>query len=126
MTSGVADRLAPLMAQLLGTALPYRIRGWDGSEAGPAAAPATVVLRSRRALRTLLWQPDELGLARAYVAGDLDIEGDLYAALGSPELMARAGDQRGGCSLTTGEKLRARGAPLARLGALGPPPAAAA
>ena len=84
MTLGVAGRLAPLMAQLLGTALPYRLRGWDGSEAGPAGAPATVVLRSRRALRTLLWQPDELGLARAFVAGDLDIEGDLYAALGSP------------------------------------------
>ncbi|HEY0402133.1 MAG TPA: SAM-dependent methyltransferase, partial [Blastococcus sp.] len=60
MASGVAGRLAPLMAQLLGTALTYRLRGWDGSEAGPPDASATVVLRSRRALRTLLWQPDEL------------------------------------------------------------------
>ena len=36
-----------------------------------------LVLRSRRALRRLLWAPGELGLARAYVTGDLDVEGDL-------------------------------------------------
>ena len=28
----VADRLAPLMEQLLGVALPFRLRCWDGSE----------------------------------------------------------------------------------------------
>jgi cyclopropane-fatty-acyl-phospholipid synthase len=117
VVNGIAGRLAPLMAQLLGTELPYRLRGWDGSEAGPAHAPATVVLRSRRALRTLLWQPDELGLARAFVAGDLDIEGDLYAALASPELMSKLATNEG-LSLTTGEKVRAVGT-LARLGALG-------
>ncbi|MDQ1660110.1 MAG: cyclopropane-fatty-acyl-phospholipid synthase [Blastococcus sp.] len=105
------------MAQLMGIDLPYRLRGWDGSEAGPTDAPATVVLRSRRALRTLLWQPDELGLARAFVAGDLDIEGDLYAALASPELMTKLATNEG-LSLTTGEKVRAVGT-LARLGALG-------
>ena len=42
----------------------------------PTGAP-TVVVRSRRALRRLLWAPGELGLARAYVAGELDVEGDL-------------------------------------------------
>jgi cyclopropane-fatty-acyl-phospholipid synthase len=56
------------------------VRAWDGSEAGPPGAP-TVVVRHRRALRRLLWKPGELGLARAWVAGELDIEGDLYAAL---------------------------------------------
>ena len=29
-----------------------------------------------------MWKPGELGLARAWVAGDLDVEGDLYEALG--------------------------------------------
>ena len=60
--------------------LPVRIRAWDGSEAGPAGAPV-VVLRSRTALRRLLWDPDELGLARAYVAGELDLDGDLADGL---------------------------------------------
>ena len=75
----VAGRLAGVVTEVLGE-LPLRIRAWDGSEAGPAGAPV-VVLRSRRALRRLLWDPDELGLARAYVAGDLDVDGDLAEGL---------------------------------------------
>jgi cyclopropane-fatty-acyl-phospholipid synthase len=62
-------------------ALPVRIRAWDGSEVGPADAPTTVVLRRRRALRRLLWQPGEMGLAHAYVSGDLDVDGDLGEGL---------------------------------------------
>ncbi|MET7732784.1 class I SAM-dependent methyltransferase [Streptomyces sp. NPDC005402] len=76
-----ALRLRDLFAQLLGVPLPLRIRAWDGSEAGPPDAPALVV-RNRRAVRRLLFKPGELGLARAWVAGDLDIDGDLYTALG--------------------------------------------
>ncbi|MFD5339292.1 SAM-dependent methyltransferase [Streptomyces hawaiiensis] len=75
-----APRLQVLFTQLLGAPLPVRIRAWDGSQAGPPGAP-TLVVRNRRALRRLLWKPGELGLARAWVAGDLDIEGDLYATL---------------------------------------------
>lgn len=76
----VAPRLAALAEKLLGAPLPVRVRAWDGSESGPRQAPALVV-RRRRALRRLLWRPGELGLARAWVAGDLDVEGDLYQAL---------------------------------------------
>ena len=75
-----ALRLTALAEELLGAPLPVRIRAWDGSEAGPPGAPVLVV-RNRRALRRLLWKPGELGLARAWVAGELDVEGDLYAAL---------------------------------------------
>ena len=75
-----ALRLRTLFEQLLGVPLPVRIRAWDGSEAGPPEAPALVV-RNRRALRRLLFKPGELGLARAWVAGDLEIDGDLYTAL---------------------------------------------
>ncbi|MFI1359879.1 class I SAM-dependent methyltransferase [Streptomyces sp. NPDC020898] len=75
-----ASRLQSFAEELLQVPLPVRIRAWDGSEAGPPGAPALVV-RNRRALRRLLWKPGELGLARAWVAGDLDIEGDFYAAL---------------------------------------------
>ncbi|MFC8824709.1 class I SAM-dependent methyltransferase [Streptomyces sp. NPDC057137] len=75
-----ALRLSTLAEELLGAPLPVRIRAWDGSESGPPGAP-TFVLRHRRALRRLLWKPGELGLARAWVAGEIDIDGDLYAAL---------------------------------------------
>ncbi|MER6157175.1 cyclopropane-fatty-acyl-phospholipid synthase family protein [Streptomyces sp. NPDC001868] len=75
-----ASRLKTLFEQLSGAPLPVRLRAWDGSTAGPPEAPALVV-RNRRALRRLLWKPGELGLARAWVAGDLGVDGDLYAVL---------------------------------------------
>ncbi|MEW2620623.1 class I SAM-dependent methyltransferase [Streptomyces sp. NPDC048106] len=78
--SDAASRLSSLAEQLLGAPLPVRLRAWDGSEAGPPGAP-TLVVRNRRALRRILFKPGELGLARAWVSGDLGIEGDLYTAL---------------------------------------------
>ncbi|WP_407565314.1 class I SAM-dependent methyltransferase [Streptomyces sp. 184] len=80
MPDDAAPRLAALAEELLGGPLPIRIRAWDGSEAGPERDPVLVV-RHRRALRRFLWRPGELGLARAWVAGELDVEGDLYTAL---------------------------------------------
>jgi cyclopropane-fatty-acyl-phospholipid synthase len=71
-----ADRLAALVRDAAGIELPVRVRTWDGSEAGPADAPVLIIKR-RKALRRLLWAPGEMGLARAYVTGDIDVEGDL-------------------------------------------------
>ncbi|WP_431945737.1 class I SAM-dependent methyltransferase [Actinacidiphila sp. bgisy167] len=75
-----AGRLTALAEQALGVPIPLRVRAWDGSETGPPGTPALVV-RHRRALRRLLYKPGELGLARAWVAGELDVDGDLYEAL---------------------------------------------
>ena len=76
----VADRLAGLLTDYLGGPLPVRLEGWDGSVAGPADAPV-VRLRGPEALRRILWHPGELGAAQAYVTGELDVVGDLGAAL---------------------------------------------
>lgn len=97
-----ASRLNRFAEQLLGSPLPVRIRAWDGSQAGPPGAP-TLVVRNRRALRRLLWKPGELGLARAWVAGDLDIEGDLYVTL---DLIAGLVWERGEDARGLGEALR--------------------
>ncbi|MFE6687053.1 class I SAM-dependent methyltransferase [Streptomyces sp. NPDC057743] len=78
--AGAAGRLTKLAEEVLGAPLPVRIRAWDASESGPPGAPVLVV-RNRRALRRLLFKPGELGLARAWVAGDIDVDGDLYEAL---------------------------------------------
>lgn len=78
--SGVAGEIAKALAPLVGGELPVRLSAWDGSAAGPAAAPH-VVLRSPRALRRLMRHPSELGAAQAYVTGELDVEGDLDEAL---------------------------------------------
>jgi cyclopropane-fatty-acyl-phospholipid synthase len=84
-----ADRLAELLRTTVGIEPPVRLRAWDGSEAGPADGPVLVV-RSRRALRRLLWRPGELGLAPAYVTGDIDVEGDLTDGLRRAWLPARS------------------------------------
>src|SRR5262245_12912350 len=73
--------IAELLAGVLGPDLPIAVRAYDGSHVGPADAPATIVLRSPDALRRMVTAPGELGLGRAYVAGDLDVEGDLFAVL---------------------------------------------
>ncbi|KJK57875.1 SAM-dependent methyltransferase [Saccharothrix sp. ST-888] len=75
----VATQLVGALEGLLGAGLPLRVQAWDGSVAGPSGAPL-VVLRNRRAVRRLIWQPGELGLARAFVSGDLDLAPgtDLY------------------------------------------------
>lgn len=86
----VADRIAALAAGVSGDALPVRLRAWDGSEAGPVAGPV-LVLNSRRALRRLLWSPSGLGLSEAYIAGDLDIEGDLARGLSALWTAGRSG-----------------------------------
>jgi cyclopropane-fatty-acyl-phospholipid synthase len=77
----VATRLADAVSAVLGVPeTPWRLRAWDGSEAGPTDAPVLVV-RSPQAVRRLVWAPGELGLVRAYVAGEIDLEGDVFATL---------------------------------------------
>ena len=62
-------------------ALPFTLRFWDGSTlAGESPTPVTVV-RSPKALAYLLRAPNQIGLARAWVTGVLDVEGDLGAVL---------------------------------------------
>ncbi|MFD5573383.1 class I SAM-dependent methyltransferase [Streptomyces cadmiisoli] len=119
-----APRLKGLLEQVLGHPLPVRIRAWDGSEAGPPGAPVLVV-RNRRALRRLLWKPGELGLARAWVAGDLDIDGDLYAVLGlvSGLIWERGEDARGLGQALRESDVRAAVRGLFRLAGPGLPPA---
>ncbi len=60
-----------------------RLELWDGSHLGPADGVGTIRVRSVAALRRILWAPGELGLARAYVAGDIELEGDVIAVLAS-------------------------------------------
>jgi len=83
--------LAPLIESLLGRDLPFRFEAYEGTRLGPPDAPARIVVRSRDALRRIATAPGELGLARAYVAGDIDFEGDIFAALEIRRHVAGAG-----------------------------------
>ncbi|MEV0725232.1 class I SAM-dependent methyltransferase [Micromonospora purpureochromogenes] len=65
--------------------LPVRITGYDGSAIGPADSGITLSICSERGLTYLLTAPGDLGMARAYVSGDLRLQGvhpgDPYEAL---------------------------------------------
>jgi cyclopropane-fatty-acyl-phospholipid synthase len=73
--------LAPLVEQVLGGDIPLAVEAYDGSRAGPADAPTTMIIRSPDALRRAITAPGELGLARAYVAGEIDLEGSIWDLL---------------------------------------------
>ena len=73
--------LAAGIAGFLGTDVPVRIECYDGSSLGPAAGGTRIVVRSPKALRYVVGAPGELGFARAYVAGEIDLEGDIFEAL---------------------------------------------
>ena len=73
--------VADIIGSVLGPDLPVRVLGYDGSKAGPDTAETAIRVTSPRALARLATAPGSLGLARAYVAGELEVEGDLYTLL---------------------------------------------
>lgn len=121
-----SDQIRPLLVALFGGDPPVRFELWDGSvvdaaDASDAATPApTLIVRSADALRRILWAPSELGLGRAYVAGDLDIPatGDIVGTLATltRALGGRERSQRFGVR-SAGEAALA----AIRSGAVGPP-----
>lgn len=78
---GFRVALPELLYDALGGALPLRIELYDGSCAGPEGAKVRLVVRSKRGLARFLSRPGELGIVRAYISGDVDIDGDLVAGL---------------------------------------------
>jgi cyclopropane-fatty-acyl-phospholipid synthase len=131
-TTGVAPKLAKALGIVLGTRdlgtgesgteqIPIRLRAWDGSESGPEDAPL-IEFTSRRALRRILWSPGQLGLSRAYVAGEITAHGDIFAAFAA---LSSAGKfaQPGPFSKPTASEVWTLVKTGVRLGALGPNPA---
>ena len=121
-TTGVASRLAEALAVVLGTkGIPLRLRAWDGSEAGPENAPV-LEFRSKRALRRILWSPGQLGLSRAYVAGDIDAPGDVFASFAA---LSSAGKfaEPGPFPPLTAKETWTLAKPAVQVGAFGPNPA---
>jgi cyclopropane-fatty-acyl-phospholipid synthase len=118
---GAAAQLAKALAIVLGTdEVPLRLRAWDGSEAGPPGAPV-LEFRSRRALRRILWSPGQLGLSRAYVSGDIDAPGDIFAGFTALSSVGKFSEP-GPFTPLTPRELVTLVTTAVRLGALGPNP----
>ena len=73
--------VATFVGSIFNNQLPFRVEAYDGSVAEPSVvSPAnniTLKILRREALTRVLTHPGELGLARAYVAGDIEVDGDL-------------------------------------------------
>ena len=116
----VAGAVAPLVRAAVGQDVPVEIRGWDGTRIGPVKAPWAIKINNRRGLRRLLWAPNELGFARAYVSGDIEIEGNLLAGM---EVLEQISDPaRGPGVRIDAETKKALVKAVLRLGIVGPPP----
>jgi cyclopropane-fatty-acyl-phospholipid synthase len=88
--------VAAAIGRLLGGDLPIAVECYDGSRVGPDDSASTLVVRSPLALRYALTAPGELGFARAYVSGELDVDGDIFDVLAlrdhMPDVRLGAGD----------------------------------
>ena len=73
MTSRIS--ISDAVETLAAGGLPVRFTAYDGSSAGPPDTPIGLRLANERGLSYLLTAPGDLGMSRAYVAGDLIIEG---------------------------------------------------
>jgi cyclopropane-fatty-acyl-phospholipid synthase len=120
MTRDVADQVAPLIEALLGDFNSMPVRFWDHSTLGPET-DYSIVIKNPNALRRMLWSPGELGLARAYVAGEVDLEGDVFQFMLAARMLA------GASTVAVHSRIPYRLIPravatAARLGGLGLPP----
>ena len=73
--------IAEALDRVTGASTGIEFRAYDGSRSGPHQAGIQVELRSPEAMRYLVQARNDLGLARAYVSGTLEVHGDLHEAL---------------------------------------------
>jgi cyclopropane-fatty-acyl-phospholipid synthase len=73
--------LAEVFERVAGPDAPVEFQAFDGSKAGASGSPVRITIKTRSAVAYLAQAPGALGLARAYVSGHLDVDGDMYAAL---------------------------------------------
>ena len=73
-----AETMAPVVRAFLGEPAPVRVEFWDGSVIDAPSGIGTLRMTSPDACRRVLWSPNELGLARAFVTGELDVDGDIF------------------------------------------------
>ena len=71
-------KIAEAFDMLAGPGTDVEFVAYDGSKGGQIGSDIRLEVRSPKAIAALLGAPGQLGLARAYVAGDLEVTGDLY------------------------------------------------
>src|SRR5882724_11902611 len=91
--------LAQVFEAIAGPDAPVEFQAYDGSSAGVPGSPVKITVRSPIAVSYLAQAPGALGLARAYVSGHLDVDGNMFLALSR---LSKAQDS----NVSWGERLR--------------------
>jgi cyclopropane-fatty-acyl-phospholipid synthase len=73
--------LAEVFERVAGADTDVEFAAYDGSKAGKLGSDIKVAITNPVAVSYLAHAPGALGLARAYVSGHLDVDGDMYTAL---------------------------------------------
>ncbi|GIH28561.1 cyclopropane-fatty-acyl-phospholipid synthase [Acrocarpospora phusangensis] len=73
--------LAEIFERVVGSGAGIEFVAYDGSKAGPSGADIRLEVKSPLAVSYLAQAPGELGMARAYISGHLDVHGDMYTLL---------------------------------------------
>ncbi|WP_262500301.1 hypothetical protein [Phycicoccus endophyticus] len=67
--------IATIVESVVDGPLPVRLEAYDGSAAGPTDAPYRLRVESERGVSYVATAPGDLGLARAYLTGELTVDG---------------------------------------------------
>ncbi|MEW9529903.1 class I SAM-dependent methyltransferase [Microbispora sp. NPDC049125] len=73
--------LAEIFEKIVGPDAGVQLVAYDGSKAGPEDADIRIEVKTPIAVAYLAQAPGEMGLARAYISGHLDVHGDMYTLL---------------------------------------------
>ncbi|WP_431844147.1 class I SAM-dependent methyltransferase [Calidifontibacter indicus] len=68
-------KIGQIADTVLGTDVPFRLEAFDGSTGGNPDARFTVRVLNERAVQYMVTAPGELGLARGYTMGDIELDG---------------------------------------------------
>src|SRR5258708_33104124 len=107
-----------VVERIAGRDAPVEFGAYDGSLAGADSSPVRITVRSPTAVSYLAQAPGALGMARAYVSGHMDVDGDMYTALARMASVQRT-------DLSIAERialLRQLGGPRVLLPRVAPPP----
>src|SRR3954463_4858011 len=108
-----------------GENMPVEFAAYDGSRAGSPGSDIRMEIKSPFAVSYLVRSPGLLGLARAYVAGHIDVHGDMYTALTTLSETLKGltlADRLRGAASGADDPLLRGGGPAPRCGARGPRP----
>ncbi|MCH9815281.1 MAG: class I SAM-dependent methyltransferase [Actinomycetia bacterium] len=74
-------KIADIFELVLGDDVDVEVVAYDGSKTGRMGSDVRLEIRSPQAMAAIITSPDQLGVARAFVNGDIEVEGDIFTGM---------------------------------------------